>query len=176
MKVKEQGMLCPHAPEKTSLKLSCDLGLKRVLNDGSGREQCLKTVGYSLWANVSLFHSSIQEFYVSSMCLPCILLNAGLKKCHLCSSGAYILDRQTDKYQNNLSQWYILWGEDVLQMKEDRAWWWVGCCLSQGALLPHGAVCLWSGSLILLGFNLLMELIEWFDRTVVSMQCKSGTR
>lgn len=61
-------------------------------------------------------------------------------------------------------------------MNEDRAWWWVGCCLSQRTLLPHGAVCLWSGSLILLGFSLLMELIEWFDRTVVSMQCESGTR
>ena len=104
MKVNEQGMLCPCTPEKTSLKLSCDLALKRILDDGSDREQCIKMVENSLWVNVSLFHSSIQEFYVSSMCLPCTLLNAGVKKCHLCSSRAYILDGQTDKYKNNLSQ------------------------------------------------------------------------
>ena len=64
--------------EKTLLKLSCDLGLKRVLNDGSGREQCIKTVEYSLWANVSLFHSSIQELYGSSMCHDLCFLNVEL--------------------------------------------------------------------------------------------------
>lgn len=61
------------APEKTSLKESCDSAFEEVLNDGSVGRQCIIVVEYRFWTDFCLLHSFIHSFteecYVFSMCL-----------------------------------------------------------------------------------------------------------